>query len=636
FGSGLGVKPLLTANGDAFFALSSSTLVKLDGAGHTLRKTWVSDTPMDNAGLLFVGAELLLARRTAPSYVVDPETLALRPIDTTFPFPSVMASNGSTIVLVEQGTRTTVYDRGGSVISTPQTLLVPSSQGVGAVATDGIGYLVVWNDGVRLRTLLLDANGRQRWNNDFSDLDSPGLVPIPHFVVWGGTKYLVVWRDGRNLYARLATPEGRAEGNAVVLDSSDPYLTGAAWDGRDFLIAFNSKVARVGTNGMLLEPPRTIETAPGRAAFLTVLASNGRATLAVWQERCSCGECYDSRIGVPGAVSSLPFGAEERDGVIQAGVVAATEEAGVVAYQDQSFTSKVRIAFVPSRGTSVDVPPSNGSQSLPAMATDGTSFLVAWIDNDCERHVRAAIMNAGGRFGAPLQLSNEEVAASPPAVTWNGSEYAVVWKSAYGTQLVGLRLTRSGAPIGTPLNVTSGDAFTPSIAWTGSGYIVGWRYAQTYRIVRLSPDLHPVAGELTLGPAQYGNVASDGSEAVAFFRVDGDLQMVRIDAGGNATAAKAIAISPPTFNEPSVVAHNGEWLVTGTSSSGGRVSRITRTGDVVQTVEILGGDERLELLRSRIAATPSCVVVTAETWNPPRRIMVRVAQPQPPRRRAAR
>ena len=631
-----GSSPWLTGTGDGFFALYSTAMIALDDGGRTLRGALLPNA-VDIAAVVPCGPDVFIGRRTEPSHVVDMKTLTARDVPIALFDSTAVASNGSTIVAVGQNTRTTVWDRNGSVVSAAKVLLVPAPQGRGAIATNGGDYVAVWNDGVILRTITIAASGAVRWNNDFWILDIPASPAAAPLIAAGGGKYLIVWPDAKNLYARLAAADGRGDGDALALASDSSTPAAVAWDGHSFLVKFGSQIARVGIDGKRLDPPPANDAEPP----IEAIAANGRAAVAVRKETCACAPCTTMRIGPLGGVSSVPLGAPEITGpIIHSTAIAATEETAVVAYRDEGFLRRVRIAFIPSRGPSITVPSSTGLQSLPAIATDGTSFLVVWNDRNprCKRQVRAAIMDANGRFSAPVWLSaEEEVAGSAPAVTWNGSEYAVVWKHGWKTQLGGIRVTRTGTPIGPPTNVTAllgSEVMDPSIAWTGGGYVVGFRQAFTYLIARLDPVLRPVASEAVLGSAQYGNVAWNGSEAAAFLRFDGDLKLVRIDAHGNAVSMKSVAISPPTFDEPSVASRNGEWLVSGTDSSGGRIARITPAGDVVGVTELLDGADRVELWVAKIAATPSRVFVAGETWNKPWTIVTRASVP--PRVRAMR
>ncbi|HKS24090.1 MAG TPA: hypothetical protein VJZ76_14900 [Thermoanaerobaculia bacterium] len=618
----------LTGSGDGFFALYGTTMIRLDAGGRTVTRESAPAT--DVAAVVAVGSDVLVAGRT--SYVVDPLELTTRTLPIVVSTSAAVASNGSTIVAVEKSTLTTVWDRRGAVVSTPKPLFIPSPDGKGAIATNGRDYLAVWNDGVIVRTVLLDPNGVARWDSNLRALDVPALPANAPLVAAGGGKYLVVWQDGKKLYARFAGGDGRGQGDAIVLASDSSRASAVVWDGQAFAVAFGGRVARLGLDGTLLDPPPANNAEPP----IETIASNGRAVVAVRRETCACAPCNNLRIGPLGGIANIPFGAPEiANNAIYWSAIAATEEAAVVAYRGNDPQLRVRIAFLPSRGPSITVPSSNGIQSLPAIATDGKTFLVVWNDRNpsCKRQVRAAVMDAEGRFGPTVFLSNEdEVDGSAPAVAWNGSEYAVAWMHASKRQLGGIRVSRSGVPLSAPTNVTAlmpSDVFDFSIAWMGGGWVIGFRQEYTYLIARVGPDLRPLAPETVLGSAQYGNVAWNGSEAVAFFRFDGDLKMVHVDAQGNAVSMKSIAL--PMYDEPWIAWRNGEWLVTGTHSNGTRLAHIKPDGEVAGITEVFAG---VEPWIARVAATPSHVYVASEMWNKPWTILV--SESVTPRVRATR
>lgn len=644
-----GALPLLTANGEGFVALSGNTVVELDDAGRTLRRVaFPAALNVSPASLWPLGRDTLVATAIAPAWIVDGGTMAIRQLPAAFSYPAAMASNGSTILVLESGARATLLDRNGTALS--RTTLLTAAQGLGAVTSDGVDYAVVWNDGATIRTVFLDAAGNARLNLPLWPLDVPESPFFPPRIAFAGGKLLVVWNDHKNLYARVTSDYGLPLAPAIVLDANFGSARSAAWDGREFLVTFGSRIARIGSDGKLLEPPRQLDAGPGRVVESAVVAANARAAIVIRRERCPCSSCDVLTIG-PIDGPSAPFAAEERDSSNESAVVAATEEATVVAYEEKSDAARVRIAFAPIRGPSIGVPSARGTQSQPAIATDGVAFLVTWLENDddCHSQVVAAVMDASGRFGPVVQLSDAEVASSAPAVTWNGREYAVVWKLASRMQLAGIRITSFGRPIGTPVRITEeepAEVFSPTIAWSGRGYVAGWSLQKSvgaypytvyeYRLRRLGADLQPLAAELVLGPGDAGSVAWNGSEAVVFFRSGTRMEMATLDADGNPGPRHYVPVFLPSYGEPSLAWRNGEWLVTGISTNGGRVARVTPDGQVVEDIDLFDGDDKVPLFRTRVAATPSRVAAIVETWNPPRVVTVMTTNAQPPRHRAAR
>jgi hypothetical protein len=157
--------------------------------------------------------------------------------------------------------------------------------------------------------------------------------------------------------------------------------------------------------------------------------------------------------------------------------------------------------------TAIDSPiylASAASQSQPAVASDGTNFLVVWIDG-----------SRNGLFGTRISAAGEPMdkggiqigpsTASTPAVDFDGTNYVVVWQDSRATNtdantgidIYAARVTSTGVvmdPGGRPVCTVGGDQKNPRLAWNGSQHFVVWedqRAAGPADIygTRMSPDL---------------------------------------------------------------------------------------------------------------------------------------------------
>src|SRR3954471_12492332 len=77
--------------------------------------------------------------------------------------------------------------------------------------------------------------------------------------------------------------------------------------------------------------------------------------------------------------------------------------------------------------TDAHLQPAFGTQSAPAMATDGNGFFAAWLDARNGTTVRGARVTAAGEVLDPVGIVLSTNAVSAPEVLWTGSEYAVSW-----------------------------------------------------------------------------------------------------------------------------------------------------------------------------------------------------------------
>lgn len=114
----------------------------------------------------------------------------------------------------------------------------------------------------------------------------------------------------------------------------------------------------------------------------------------------------------------------------------------------------------------------------PAVASDGDSFLVAWLQADGKIATRR--IGADGSLHEEALLDNGQgCRATMPALSFDGTQYVL----AYSTCRVGIYagaagtwpISRAGVPIGSQpriLSVVTGA--DPKIVWTGSHHFVTW------------------------------------------------------------------------------------------------------------------------------------------------------------------
>lgn len=111
--------------------------------------------------------------------------------------------------------------------------------------------------------------------------------------------------------------------------------------------------------------------------------------------------------------------------------------------------------------------PAFGTQSAPAMATDGSDFFVVWHDANGGGTIRG--MRAGDETSI---LLSQTTGGSGPQVLWTESEYVVSWKTAAG----GMAITRV-RPDGTVVErerVVTTPAYAVSLATNGRNLLAAW------------------------------------------------------------------------------------------------------------------------------------------------------------------
>ena len=459
----------------------------------------------------------------------------------------------------------------------PVTAAAPGSQSSTDVAFDGTNYLVVWEDSrtgsgdvfatrVSPAGTVLDPTG-------FAVSAAPGRQSSPD-IAFDGTNYLVVWSDQRSgpdyaVFATRVRPngtvlDGAATGFAVSNGPATESDTTVAFDGTNYLVVWSELRdvpeldvvgARVTKGGAVLDPAG-VPIASARRAQLPAVAFDGTNYLVVWADILS---------GATGPVRLPP----RPNGDI----------VGTRVTRGGTVLDGVETGFVISTGPS--------AQADPAVAFDGTNYLVVWEDS---RHGAPDIFGARVTpSGTVLDRRGFAVASQEftdqrsPVVDFDGTNFLVVWEDGRsGTQdIFGARVTPDGSVLdaGSPLTISdaAGDQTSPAIAFNGTNHLVVWsdfRNGSTSDIrgARVTPGGNVLDGPAT-GFAVSSAPGDQSSPAVDFdgtnhlvawtdFRSGStsDIYGARVTPGTNVldTAATGFAVSTaPSVQSFAAVAFDG-------------------------------------------------------------------------------
>jgi hypothetical protein len=229
-----------------------------------------------------------------------------------------------------------------------------------------------------------------------------------------------------------------------------------------------------------------------------------------------------------------------------------------------------------------------GTQRAPAVAFDGTDWLIVWHDyrNGSAPDIYAARVD---QFGAVLDTAGIPVSTAAgdqryPRVTYNGANFIVVWHDYRyhdTADVYAARVTTSGGvldPLGIPVSIAPGHQLYPDVASDGVNALVTWqdrRNGSGYDIyaARISPAgavLDPQGLEISRAGAsqRMPGIAFDGGNYLIVWQDNrnseaSDIYAARVDLSGNVLDPNGIQISmaPDTQAAPSVAFSGSDYLI---------------------------------------------------------------------------
>jgi hypothetical protein len=320
-----------------------------------------------------------------------------------------------------------------------------------AVTSDGSNYLVTWSD-FRSSTTVDVYAARVTAGGVVSD---PGGIPVATTsseerqpaVAWNGAHYLVAFQ------AIGAGP------------------------------AYGIRAARVGTDGVVADPNGfAVSALATNQASVTVGAIGGTFFLA-WEafKTSNTTDLYGARVSAGAVLAPGRFPIATGSDSHWSPAVAANASAVLVAWHTETgpvndIAAGRVTGTTPNDGNGFVVSKAAAAQGQPDVAFDGTNHLVVWTESrDHGVDLRATRV---GPAGAPLDGGGIVVATGTvqqrPAVAFDGTNYLVVWLRSDSLRFTrvttaGVVLDDGGIPIAGGLGLGS-----PDVAWDGANFVVVW------------------------------------------------------------------------------------------------------------------------------------------------------------------
>ena len=350
-----------------------------------------------------------------------------------------------------------VLDSAGIVISSAS-----NDQNSPAVAFGGTRYLVAWEDrrynvswadifAARVSTegVVLDPSGLE--------VSFAGYNQYSPAVGFNGSDFLAAWADVRSDSADIYG--ARVASDGVLLDTGNVRISACssqqrsptvASDGMDFLVAWEDSRSgpsdiygtRVSASGQVLDTLGILVSGAAGNQLVPAAAFNGSDYLVAWQDRRSgVYNIYGSRVTSVGVV---------------------LDPAGI------------------------PISTATYSKNDPAVATDGANYLVVWSNAPIYQTIYGARVSPAGVVLDPsgITISNEAYRQELPAVAYDGTNFLVVWTTAPQPNphynyyaILGARVTPEGAVLDSPaiqISPLSGNRYRPDVAFDGANYLVMW------------------------------------------------------------------------------------------------------------------------------------------------------------------
>lgn len=387
------------------------------------------------------------------------------------------------------------------------------------VAFNGSDHLIPWSVGLEVLpgpNPPADDVYAARVSGGGSLLDDPGLHLTPAAntqlepsVAWNGRTYLAVWKDHRDApshyFARMSPTGESLDGTGIpVPGRSDRVL--AASNGDGFLLAWTTDDGiagvRIDADGRVLDPePFTISAGPEAvAAHSPSLASDGSDYFAVWNHNNA----------------------------------------------DQDFRPEVVGSRIPATGTPSGpvVPISSGEGFRPAVAWNGETYFVAWLQYSIDANgpprrqghgVAGVRLDSSGTVldRRPVFVPAGDESFHYPRVAAANGSFLLAWTrepidfaGSHSTEAV--RVNAAGRVLDRSPLVLLPDSpgfETPSLSWNGVHYLLVWRSGVNVVATRVSEtgtvldsDAFLLAGTLEGERDPAVTTGRHGQSAVAYVR----------------------------------------------------------------------------------------------------------------------
>ncbi|MEO0127730.1 MAG: FlgD immunoglobulin-like domain containing protein [candidate division WOR-3 bacterium] len=479
--------------------------------------------------------DIYCARVSTTGTVLDPNGIPISTAASNQVSPAV-AFDGTNYLVVwadyRNGNNPDIY---GARITPEGTVLDPDgipvatsiySEDNPAIAFDGMNYLVIWQVNIagdwNIYGTRIDQNGNVLNPNGFAISEETNHQWYPA-VAFDGTNYLVVWSDRRNsaydqIYgARVTQSGGVLDPNGIPIATSatyGQYFPALAFDGVNYFVVWddyrssshNIMGARVTPGGIVLDPNGRYVSNAARDQLYPAITFGGENYFATWDDYRSNSDfdIYGARVDPSGncldyngiiIVTSINYQYTPNVAFDGTNYLVVWEDSRGIAYSNIKGARVSQSGIVLDPGT-ISITTATNDQISPAVAFDGTNYLVVWGDqrNGVWDIYGTRVSQSGTVLNpAGIAISTAANYQEYPAVAFDDTNYLVVWQDKRGGtyyDIYGTRVTPSGTvlnPSGIGISTAGNDQLAPSVAFDGTNYLVVWEDCRNNSTI---PDIY--------------------------------------------------------------------------------------------------------------------------------------------------
>lgn len=366
----------------------------------------------------------------------------------------------------------------------------------------GENYFITWLDGYSDTSDIYGA----RVNIEGVVLDTAGILisadagpQSSPSITFGGGNYFVVWDvNGANIYGTRVSQTGTVldpNGIAISTANNDQWYPSITFDGTNYFAVWEDwrdegdiYGARIDTTGMVLDPNGiVISSTLLTDELVPSVAFGGSNYFVAWT--LDEDKIIGARVNLVGTVLDsagilVSYGVNRQD---NSAIAFDGTNYFVVWFDIRDDTSYICGTRVNPTGVILDstvikisaVVLGHFSPYLQVAYGNG-NYLIVWNDFITNfPDIYAARVNTDGVLldTISIPISTAIYAQWYPKVTFDGSNFLIVWYNDLGASIIGTRVSLSGVildPDGIPISTASNYQINPEVIFDGTNYFVCW------------------------------------------------------------------------------------------------------------------------------------------------------------------